>query len=150
MRIASDHAAGAAAVVTAIAVLAMSGDLPFGTLSLPGAGMMPKLLCALMILLGVTLIVRGDGDPMSAMSWRDLPHAGRVFVITAAAAAVYTALGFIVAMSLMLFVLIAGEVWPSPRGLGTAAVFSVGITLFTYLLFTIVLKQPLEQGVLGF
>jgi hypothetical protein len=150
VRIASDHAAGAAAVAAALVVLAMSGNLPIGTLSLPGAGMMPKLVCGLMILLGVVLIVRGGGDPLAAMSWRDLPHAGRVFVIAAAAAAVYTVLGFIVAMTLMLFLLIACEVWPSPRGLWAAAVFSVGITLFTYLLFTTVLKQPLEQGVLGF
>ena len=64
----------------------------------------------------------------------------------AAAVALYTTLGFIVAMSLMLFALIACE----GRNLFAAVVYSVGISLVTYGLFTIVLKSPLEQGILGF
>ena len=40
---------GGAFVVFGIVVFALSGDLPFGRLSAPGAGMMPKLLIVLMI-----------------------------------------------------------------------------------------------------
>ena len=143
----ADHVAGGAAIVTAIAVLAVSGDLPVGTLTFPGAGMMPKLICALMILFGVMLIVRaGTSPPLAEISWSDLPHAARVFAITAVAVALYTTLGFIITMSAMLFALIALE----GRNLLVAAAFSLGVTLSTYSLFTVALKTPLEQGLLGF
>ncbi len=142
-----DHVAGAAAIAAALAILSVSGDLPFGTLAFPGAGMMPKLVCGLMILFGVLLVARGGaGEPFAAIGWSDLPHAVRVFAVTAAAVALYTTLGFIVTMSLLLFVLIALE----GRNLFAAAAYSLGVSLFTYGLFTVVLKQPLEQGILGF
>jgi hypothetical protein len=143
----TDHVAGGAAVAAALAVLAVSGDLPLGTLAFPGAGMMPKLVCSLMILFGAILFLRGGaGEPFAAIGWSDLPHAVRVFAVTAAAVALYTTLGFIVTMALMLFVLIAWE----GRNLIAAAAYSIGVSLLTYGLFTTVLKQPLEQGILGF
>ena len=147
MALRTDHVAGGAAIAAALAVLAVSGDLPLGTLAFPGAGMMPKLVCALMTVFGAILLVRGGASaPFSDIGWSDLPHAVRVLAITAAAVALYTTLGFIVTMSLMLFALIAFE----GRNLFVAAVYSVGISLVTYGLFTVVLKSPLEQGILGF
>ncbi|HMA70248.1 MAG TPA: tripartite tricarboxylate transporter TctB family protein [Xanthobacteraceae bacterium] len=147
MTLRADHVAGGAAIAAALAVLAVSGDLPFGTLAFPGAGMMPKLVCALMIVLGAILVARGGTTaPFSEIDWSDLPHAIRVLAITAAAVALYTTLGFIVTMSLMLFALIALE----GRNLLAAAAYSIGISLMTYGLFTVILKSPLEQGVLGF
>jgi hypothetical protein len=143
----TDHVAGTAAIAAALAILAVSGDLPFGTLAFPGAGMLPKLVCGLMILFGGILVARGGaGEPFASIGWSDLPHAARVFAVTAAAVALYTMLGFIVTMSLLLFVLIALE----GRNLFAAAAYSLGVSLLTYGLFTIVLKQPLEQGILGF
>ena len=142
-----DHVAGGAAMAAALAVLAVSGDLPFGTLAFPGAGMMPKLVCGLMILFGAILAVRGGPSmPFSEIGWGDLAHAVRVLAVTSAAVALYTTLGFIVTMSLMLFALIALE----GRNLIAAAAYSIGISLLTYGLFTVVLKTPLEQGILGF
>jgi hypothetical protein len=147
MTLRTDHVAGGAAIAAALAVLAVSGDLPFGTLAFPGAGMMPKLVCGLMLLFGALLILRASaGEPFAAVSWSDLLHAVRVFAVTAAAVALYTTLGFIVTMTLLLFVLIAWE----GRNLIAAAAYSSGVSLVTYGLFTIVLKQPLEQGILGF
>ena len=147
MTLRADHVAGGAAIAAALAVLAVSGDLPFGTLAFPGAGMMPKLVCALMIVLGAILVARGGTTaPFSEIDWSDLPHAIRVLAITAAAVALYTTLGFIVTMSLMLFALIALE----GRNLLAAAAYSIGISLMTYGLFTVILKSPLEQGILGF
>jgi hypothetical protein len=35
----TDHVAGAAAIILGLLVFALSGDLPFGSLSFPGAGM---------------------------------------------------------------------------------------------------------------
>ena len=151
MTLRADHVAGGAAIAAALAVLSVSGDLPFGTLAFPGAGMMPKLVCGLMVVFGAILILRGGaGEPFAAIVWSDLPHAIRVFVVTAAAVAFYTTLGFVITMSLMLFVLVASEVSWSGRNLIAAAAYSVGVSLLTYGLFTTVLKQPLEQGILGF
>jgi hypothetical protein len=147
MTLRADHVAGGASIAAAVAVLAVSGDLPFGTLAFPGAGMMPKLVCALMMMFGAILIARGGASaPFSDIGWSDLPHAVRVLAITAAAVALYTTLGFVVTMSLMLFALIAFE----GRNLLAAAVYGVGVSLLTYGLFTLVLKSPLEQGILGF
>ena len=146
MTLRSDHVAGGVAITAALAVLAVSGDLPFGTLAFPGAGMMPKLVCALMILFGALLLLRGSASvPFSEIPWSDLPHALRVLAITAAAVALYTTLGFIVTMSLMLFALVAGE----RRNLLAAAAYSIGVSLMTYWLFTVVLKSPLDQGIFG-
>ena len=143
----TDHVAGAVAIAVALWVLAASTDLPFGTPALPGAGMMPMLLCGLMILFGIVMIARGaTSAPVSEIPWRDLPHGLRIFAITAAAVALYTTLGFVVAMSLMLFALTAME----RRNLLAAAVYSVGVSLGTYVLFDILLKSPLEQGIFGF
>jgi hypothetical protein len=147
MTLRADHVAGGIAIAAALAVLAVSGDLPFGTLAFPGAGMMPMLICALMIVFGVMLVVRADqSPPFAEISWSDLPHAVRVLAVTAAAVALYTTLGFIITMTLMLFVLVALE----GRNLIAAAAFSLGITLSTYVLFTVALKTPLEQGLFGF
>jgi putative tricarboxylic transport membrane protein len=147
MIVRADHVAGGIAIAAAVAVLAVSGDLPFGTIAFPGAGMMPKLVCALMIVFGVLLIARaGQSTLFAEISWSDLPHAVRVLGVTAAAVALYTTLGFIITMSLLLFVLIALE----GRNLMAAAAFSLGISLSTYVLFTVGLKTPLEQGLLGF
>jgi Tripartite tricarboxylate transporter TctB family len=142
----SDHVAGGIAIAAALAVLAVSGDLPFGTLAFPGAGMLPKLVCGLMILFGAILMARGSASaPFSDIAWSDLPHAAQVLAITAAAIALYTTLGFIVTMSLMLFALVAGE----RRNLLAAAAYSLGVSLMTYWLFTVVLKSPLDQGIFG-
>jgi len=147
MTLRADHVAGGVAIAAALVVLAASGDLPFGTLAFPGAGMMPKLVCALMILFGAVLLARSRAStPFSEIGWSDLPHAVRVLAITAAAVALYTTLGFIVTMSLMLFALIAFE----RRNLFAAAAYSLGVSVMTYWLFAYVLKSPLEQGVLGF
>ena len=45
----ADHVAGAFFVGVGALVIALSGDLPTGTLSLPGSGFMPKIVAVLMI-----------------------------------------------------------------------------------------------------
>src|SRR5258708_28655460 len=79
MTLRADHVAGGASIAAALAVLAVSGDLPFGTLAFPGAGMMPKLVCALMMMFGAILLARGGaGSPFSHLSWHRLAPAGPV------------------------------------------------------------------------
>ena len=148
MIIRTDHVAGSAFVALGIGVLALSGDLPVGTLSFPGAGMMPKLVAGLMIVFGLLLVGRaGESAPLASLAWGDLPHAARVVAITAVAIALYQPLGFIITMALLLFTLTFGA---ERRPVLAAAAFSAGVVALTYLLFAVVLKTPLESGVLGF
>src|SRR5262249_29898253 len=102
-----DHIAGGVFVAFGLIVFALSGDLPFGTLSFPGAGMMPKLAAGLLILFGLLLVVSArESAPLASVTWQDLPHAARVIAITAAAVALYQWLGFVITMALLLFTLI--------------------------------------------
>jgi hypothetical protein len=144
----TDHVAGSVFVALGIVVLALSGDLPVGTLSFPGAGMMPKLVAGLMIVFGLLLVGRaGESAPLASLAWGDLPHAARVVAITAVAIALYQPLGFVITMALLLFTLTFGA---ERRPVLAAAAFSAGVVALTYLLFAVVLKTPLEPGVLGF
>jgi hypothetical protein len=129
-------------------VFALSGNLPFGSVTAPGAGMMPKLSAGLMMLFAVLMVATAKaGAPFSAIDWSDRGHAALVVVITAVAAAAYTRLGFLVTMSLPVFALL---VIVERRNALIAAAFSAGLTLFAYWLFGKALKSPLERGVLWF
>jgi hypothetical protein len=143
-----DHIAGGIFVAFGLLVLALSGDLPLGTLSFPGAGMMPKLAASLLILFGLLLVVSArESAPLASLRWHDLPHAGRVVAITAAAIALYQWLGFLITMPRLLITLI---VVAERRNMLAAAAYSLGVVALTYLLFSVALKTPLERGVLGF
>jgi hypothetical protein len=143
----TDHIAGGAFVAFGLVVIALSGDLPVGSLSFPGAGMMPKLVAGLLVLFGLLLVLRAqESAPLATVPWRDLPHAARVVAITAVAIALYQTLGFLITMVLLLFVLIVGA---ERRPVLYAAAFSTGVVALTYLLFTVLLKSPLEHGMFG-
>ena len=141
-----DHVAGGLFVLGGALVFALSGDLPWGSMAMPGAGMMPKLALGLMIVLGLVLIVRaGESPPFAEIEWSDLPHAVLVTIVTAAVAALYTWLGFILTMSLLMFVLLV----PIERqNILYAAAYSIGMTLLAYGLFALALKAPLPRGLL--
>jgi len=129
-------------------VLAASGDLPFGSLSAPGAGMMPKLVSGLMMLFAALIIVGGaQSVELARIDWRDRGHAALVVLITALAAAAYQPLGFLITMALLVFALL---VLVERRNVLIAAGYSVGLTLFAYWLFGKALKSPLERGLLWF
>ena len=143
-----DHIAGCLFVLAALGVLVLSGDLPVGSMAMPGAGMMPKLVLGLMIAFGLVLMLRArESPPMATLLWADLPHAIQVVVLAAVAVALYTVLGFIITMSLLLFSLL---VVVERRSLVPAAAFSIGVTVFAYFLFATVLKSPLPHGLLRF
>jgi hypothetical protein len=148
MTLRRDHVAGGAFVVAGLLVLAVSGDLPFGTLPSPGAGMMPTLVVAMMIAFGLILFARARrSPPLAEVDWADLPHAVRVAVLAAAAVALYEPLGFALTIPLLLFTLIFAverrPFWP-------AVAFSIGATAAVFLLFTVLLRTPLPRGLLGF
>jgi hypothetical protein len=143
----TDHVAGGIAVIAGLLLLLLSGDLPFGSLSFPGAGMWPKLICALMIGLGVLLLARaGASAPLATLDWGDLRHAAIVAGATAAAIALYPVVGFIVSMSLLLIGLALLE----RRQPLFAAIYGIGSSVAVYTLFTMLLKATLERGLIGF
>ena len=80
-----DHIAGGVFVIGGVLLFAMSGDLPFGTLASPGAGMMPKLVLGLLIIFGAILVVRaGESPPLAEIEWNNFTHAVTVVVMAAA------------------------------------------------------------------
>ena len=148
MTLRADHIAGGAFIAFGILVFALSGDLPFGSLSAPGAGMMPKLMIALMIVFGIVLLIGGEASqPLADIDWSDRNHALMLVGITAVAVALYQWLGFILTMTLLVFTLLTVV---ERRGVLRAAAYSVGVTVIAWWVFAKALKAPLERGILGF
>ena len=148
MTLRSDHVAGAAFIGFGLLVFALSGDLPFGRLSAPGSGMLPKLLVGLMVAFGIVLILGGARSrPFAEIEWSDGKHALMVIVIAAMAVGLYQTLGFIVTMTLLVFALL---VIVERQPLHYAAAYSVGLTVIAWWVFGKALKAPLETGILGF
>jgi putative tricarboxylic transport membrane protein len=147
MTLRRDHVAGSAFIAAGTLVLLASGDLPFGTLASPGAGMLPMLIVGLMMAFGMILLAQARQSPSIAeVDWSDLPHALRVVVVAAAAAALYVPLGFLLTIPLLLFALIF---LVERRPLLIALAFSIGATVAVYGLFAILLRTPLPRSLLG-
>src|SRR6476646_9286251 len=107
MALHSDHIAGVFFILFGIGIFALSGDLPFGTLSAPGAGMLPKLTAGLMMIFAAVIIAGAEASqPLAAIDWSDRWHATLVVLITAAAILAYQPLGFLLTMSLLVFTLL--------------------------------------------
>jgi hypothetical protein len=144
----ADHVSGAAFVLFGLLIFATSTDLPMGSLSFPGSGFLPRLLAGLLIILGLSLALRArESEPFASLGWTDLKHAGPVMLITAAAIAAYTELGFIVSVTLLIFALL---VLVERRAVAPAAIYAVAIMFMTYAAFDWGLKTPLPTGPFGF
>jgi hypothetical protein len=136
-----DHIAGGVLIAAGAFTFAASGDLPIGTLANPGAGMMPKLALTLLIGFGLLLVLRaGESPPNSSLDWSDLPHAAIVTAVAAGTIAIYTAVGFVLSVTLMMLVLMY---LVERRRLMRAAAVSIGVTMGSYYLFNNILKSPL-------
>lgn len=148
MTLRTDHVAGAFFIGLGLLLIALSGDLPTGNLSMPGSGFLPKIVAVLTIFFGAVLAVRArESKVFSTLSWSDAKHAAMVVVIAAAAIAMLDWLGFITTNVLLIFALL---VIVERRRLVPSTVYSVGLVLITYVLFVYVLKTPLHTGPLGF
>ena len=148
MTLRADHVAGAFFIGVGLLIIALSGDLPTGTLSMPGSGFMPKIVAGLTIFFGLVLALRANESKVFAtLSWSDAKHAALVVAITAAAIALFERLGFLTVNVLMIFALLAVI---ERRRLVPAAIYSVAVAATTYVLFVYVLKTPLEPGPFGF
>jgi putative tricarboxylic transport membrane protein len=147
MTLRADHVAGAFFVGVGMLVIALSGDLPTGTLSMPGSGFLPKIVAVLMIFFGLVLVLRaGESNPFASVPWLDAKHAAQVIAITAIGVALYEWLGFLTTNILLMFALL---VVIERRRLLPAAVYSVGVVGITYVLFVYLLKTPLQTGPFG-
>jgi tripartite tricarboxylate transporter TctB family protein len=147
MTLRADHVAGAAFIILGLVVFAISGDLPFGTLAAPGAGMMPKLVAGLMVTFALVIIAAGDSSALSTIDWSDKAHAALVVLIAAAAIALYQTLGFLITMTCLVFALLVAV---ERKKVLPAATYSVALAGFAYWLFGTALKAPLERGLLWF
>src|SRR5262245_16177034 len=102
-----DHVAGAAFIGFGLLVIALSGDLPMGSLSFPGSGFMPKILATLTIFFGLMLLAAGGkSPPFATLQWSDSKHAALVVALTGAAIALFEKLGFLMTMTMMLLALL--------------------------------------------
>jgi hypothetical protein len=139
----ADHVAGAAFVVFGVAIIALSGDLPVGQLSMPGSGFLPMIVATLTVIFGLLLILRaGESAPFAALGWDDAKHAAVVTGVTAVAIGLYEHLGFFFTMLLMMVILlVVGE----RRNPIRAGIYSLVIVLFTYVSFVYGLKTPLPE-----
>jgi len=148
MVIRSDHVAGAFFVAVGVLVFALSGDLPFGTLSFPGSGFLPKIIATLMIVFGLTLALQARGsETFASLRWEDLRHALPVTLATALAIFAYERLGF----ALTVFLLLLGLTFGLERkNVLAAAAYSAVVTTVAYVLFEKLLKTPLPHGPFGF
>lgn len=142
-----DHVAGGAMVAVALAVLAMSGDLPLGTLASPGAGMLPILTTGFIGLFGVVLVLQAPASPpLADITWPDLPHAARIAAVTAASIFAYERLGFLVTTVTLLLVLI---LIVERRPTRIALAISFGVPVAVYLLLAKLLRSALPIGIFG-
>ena len=143
----ADHVSGVILIAAALFVFALSGDLPFGSLSFPGAGFLPKIIATLIVVMGVLLVLgAAQSAPFRALGWDDLRHAATVVVIAAVAIALYTRLGFVVTLTLMMFALLYGA---ERKPLVPAALYSLTVVGLGYFLFTS-LRAPIPDGPWGF
>ena len=148
MNLRRDHVAGGGFVLAGALVLAVSTDLPFGTMASPGAGMLPILIVGFLMAFGAVLFARaGDSPPLKTIAWTDASHALRVVAVAALAIASYTTLGFVFTVGALLFVL---TFLVERRPFLVAAAFSIGVTALAYTLFGLLLKTPLPRGIMGF
>ena len=151
MTLRSDHVAGAAFVIFAILVFALSGDLPFGTPV--GARRRHDAEAAdscLMIAFGITLCSgAAASQPFAEIDWSDRNHA----LLGRPRSRRRRDRGLSVAR------LHRDDdrcwssrcwSWSSARTCSCAAAYSVGLTLIAWRLFGHRAKSPLETGILGF
>ncbi|MBI3703372.1 MAG: hypothetical protein HY244_05865 [Rhizobiales bacterium] len=115
MNLRADHVAGATFVIFGAAIIALSGDLPVGQLSMPGSGFMPMIVAALTIVFGLALVLRAAESPplftldvrgFAHSAWRNVTQTVALLVL-ALAAALLLRLGYTDALFVALLAFVA-------------------------------------------
>jgi tripartite tricarboxylate transporter TctB family protein len=143
MKLRADHVAGTAFILFGAGIIALSGDLPTGQLSMPGSGFLPKIVAGLTILFGLLLALRGSESPgYSELEWDDGKHALLVISIASLSIWLYTILGFIITMTAMIVTLL---IVIERRNPVRALAYGLTVVTFTYVCFVYGLKTPLPE-----
>ncbi|MCP8940803.1 tripartite tricarboxylate transporter TctB family protein [Alsobacter sp. SYSU M60028] len=139
-RASRDVAAGLVLVAVALFALWAGADLPLGTLSAMGAGMLPRSLAVLVGLFGVAIAASGwlsAGEGLGRWSLRG-PFFILGSVVVFAATVRSLGLAFAGPLSMLVGCLASHETrW------GEAALFSVALTAFCIVLFRSLLGLPI-------
>ena len=145
-----DHVAGGAFVLAGALVLAVSADLPFGTMASPGAGMLPKLIVGFLMAFGAVLVRARGRQPASRHHRLDRCPACRARRCRRCRwpSRLYTTLGFVCTIGCA--AVRADIPGGAEADLLVSAAFSIGVTVLAYTLFGMLLKTPLPRGIMGF
>lgn len=149
-------------VVAVVGACALWMALPLAVITprsgAPGPGLLPRLLSALLIVLGLLLAVvsvrhsaaakteQASSGPDEAPSTRGLLRAGSVWLCYALAVPLLAVLGFVPAAALLVFVLLFGI---EQRRDWWAVAAAILIPVATSVVFVGLLKIQLPQGLLG-
>ena len=129
--------------------MALSIRLPFGRWNEPGAGVFPLVLSCLLCVCGISWFVRGKGEEKEPVGLgeflRRFVTPLKIIGITAAFILFLEPLGYLLASTLYLFVLL---LWVSRYGLWIAMVLSFAFGPGSWLFFSKLLSTPLPKGFL--
>ena len=143
----TDRIGGSALCLLALFVMWESRSLPLGTWRNPGAGYVPVLLAALLLILGALVWAMGGGAAhVAGVGWGEARHALVIFAVSAFLCLGLERLGYRLTMlSALLFL-----VWLVERkSLWASAVFALGLSFGSYYLFDTLLRVPLPRGPFG-
>lgn len=144
----TDRLAGAALAAFAIFVLWESRTLPFGTIRDPGAGAVPVLLAAILLVCSLAVVLRGaTAPPVSAVEWTEGRPAAAILGSCVFMALALERLGYRLTILITLLALL---IFVERKGWVVGAAFAIGFSLGSYLLFNTLLNVPLPQGPLRF
>ena len=143
-----DRITGGVVLLAGVAIIWQACRLRLGNFHTPGPGLFPLLLGSVVVFLSLCLLAfrsrsRKDARSFSAES---LLRVGRVYGSLIAYFLVLEHLGFL--LSTFLLVSYLSIVIGKQKAVG-ALVRAVLVTVFSYLLFDVVLKGQLPKGILG-
>jgi putative tricarboxylic transport membrane protein len=129
--------------------LVLSIRLPLGRWNEPGSGVFPLVLCCLLCLFGMFWFIRGKGkkaEPVGLGEFlRKYKTPLKITGITAAFILFLQPLGYLLASTLYLFVLL---MWVSRYSLRVAIILSLAFGPGSWLFFKKLLSTPLPRGFL--
>lgn len=133
-----------------------SYQLPMGTWNQPGPGIFPFVLSLLLLLSGAAWFIRGSGRAAKAgegggtqrfTAVKSLATPLKIVGLTALFILLLNRLGYLLAASLYLFILL---LWVSRYRIVFSALLAVAIGVVSWGFFGKVLAVPLPQGLLPF
>jgi len=140
-----DRVLGLGAILLAIPVAVASWGFGVGIPKSPGAGFWPLLIVLAMVGLGLSLILRPTPNALREAG----PSRWGKFVVSLGTLAFYVValepLGYLLTTAILLFVQFR---WVEGRSLKTSAAIAVLAALLSLILFRVLLKVTLPEGVI--